>query len=172
MVATEAAAATPSQAWAWEPRNRLLVVARRVLESPGIVHETEVIGDLNVRVGSLMEDQEAEVAPLTETADLVRNRRVLQPMQQQQLSKQQMGIKQCQAQKLRQWRRSMRRQQNLYRPPPKPPPWSSHPARVLCTYCFAGNRETRNSKVCAEKPDRSNTQIKKDAIQRVFVIGQ
>jgi hypothetical protein len=56
-VATEAAAAaTPPQAWAWEPRNRLLMVARRVLESPEIVRESEVIGDLNLSVCSLMED--------------------------------------------------------------------------------------------------------------------
>jgi len=40
----------------------------------------------------------------------------------------------------------------VFRPPPTPPPWSihfsSHPRRVLCTFCFAGDRDTFNSK-CA-----------------------
>jgi len=49
----------------------------------------------------------------------------------------------------------------LYRPPPTPPPWSrhfsNHPLRVLCTFCFAGNRETRNSR-CSDcfRAEREN----------------
>jgi hypothetical protein len=38
----------------------------------------------------------------------------------------------------------------VFRPPSTPPPWSkffsSHHKRVLCTECFAGNREIRNAK--------------------------
>jgi hypothetical protein len=42
------------------------------------------------------------------------------------------------------------RAQPAFRPPPTPPPWSklfsSHHMRVLCTSCFAWNREIRNAK--------------------------
>jgi hypothetical protein len=63
-VDTEAVADRPPQSWAWDPRKRLLVVARRVLESPEVVREPEVIGDLNLSL-CLMEVRETE----TETAD-------------------------------------------------------------------------------------------------------
>ena len=40
--------------------------------------------------------------------------------------------------------------QLAFQPPPPPPPWSKyfscHYRRVLCTVCFAGNREIWNAK--------------------------
>jgi len=64
-VDTEAVPDRPPQAWAWEPRKRLVVVARRVLESPEIVREPDVIGDLNLSL-CLMEGQETETADFSE----------------------------------------------------------------------------------------------------------
>ena len=156
MVATEAAAATPSQAWAWEPRNRLLMVARWVLESPEIVRESEVIGDLNLSVCSLMEDQEAEVAPLMETADFCKKPTSSPTYAAAAAGQTADGDKAVSSAEAPATAAPAMEEEHeeaaqpVYRPPPTPPPWSrhfpSHPARVLCTYCFAGNRETRNSR--------------------------
>jgi len=155
-VATEAAAATPPQAWAWEPRNRLLVVARRVLESPEIVRESEVIGDLNLSVCSLMEDQEAEVAPLMDTADFSKKPTSSPTYAAAAAGQTADGDKAVSGAEAPATAAPAMEEEHedaaqpAYRPPPTPPPWSrhfsSHPARVLCTYCFAGNRETRNSR--------------------------
>jgi hypothetical protein len=151
-----AAAPTPPQAWAWEPRNRLLVVARRVLESPEIVRESEVIGDLNVSVCSLMEDQEAEVAPLMETADFCKKPTSYPTYAASAAGQTADGDKEVSsAEALATAAPAMEEEHEeaaepVYRPPPTPPPWSRHfssdPACVLCTYCFAGNRETMNSR--------------------------
>ena len=53
----------------------------------------------------------------------------------------------------------------VFRPPPTPPPWSihfsSHHKRVLCTFCFAGNRETFNAKCCnCYRVEREKRRIK------------
>jgi hypothetical protein len=110
------AATTPPRTWMWEPRNRLVAVARKIkethLESPETVRRPEAIGELNISLSSMMmeertEEEEAEGGEGAEP-------------------------------------------EAVYRPPPTPPPWSrhfsSHPMRVLCTFCFAGNRETCNSR--------------------------
>jgi hypothetical protein len=109
------AATTPPRTWMWEPRNRLVAVARKIkethLESPETVRRPEAIGELNISLSSMTEERtEEEEAEGGEGAE----------------------------------------PEPVYRPPPTPPPWSrhfsSHPMRVLCTFCFAGNRETRNSR--------------------------
>jgi hypothetical protein len=56
----------------------------------------------------------------------------------------------------------------VFRLPPTPPPWSkhfsSHHRRVLCTVCFAGNREIWNAK-CSDcyRVDREK---RKEALQK------
>jgi hypothetical protein len=109
------AAKTPPRTWMWEPRNRLVAVARKIkethLESPETVRRPEAIGELNISLSSMTEERtEEEEAKGGEGAE----------------------------------------PEPVFRPPPTPPPWSrhfsSHPMRVLCTFCFAGNRETRNSR--------------------------
>jgi hypothetical protein len=141
-----------------------LVVARRVLGSPEIVRESEGIGDLNVSVCSFMEDQEAEVAPLTETADFT-EKPTSSPTYATAAAagKTADGDKAVSSAEAPATAAPVMEEEHeeaaepvyrpVYRPTPTPPPWSrhfsSHPARVLCTYCFAGNRETRNSR-CSE----------------------
>ncbi len=57
------------------------------------------------------------------------------------------------------------------RPPPTPPPWSiyfsSHYMRVLCTVCFAGNRDLRNAK-CANcyRVEREELKKQKEAMRK------
>ncbi len=61
----------------------------------------------------------------------------------------------------------------VFRPPPTPPPWSkffsSHHKRVLllCTECFAGNREIRNAK-CSDcyRSEREEFKKKRELQQR------
>jgi hypothetical protein len=59
----------------------------------------------------------------------------------------------------------------IFRPPPTPPPWSkffsSHHKRVLCTECFAGNREICNSK-CSDcfRSEREALKKKKELQRR------
>ncbi len=63
------------------------------------------------------------------------------------------------------------REQPAFRPPPTPPPWSkhfsSHHMRVLCTSCFAGNREIRNAK-CSDcyRVEREEYKKRREAVQR------
>ena len=58
-----------------------------------------------------------------------------------------------------------------FRPPPTPPPWSkffsSHHKRVLCTECFAGNREIRSAK-CSDcyRSEREEFKKKRELQQR------
>jgi hypothetical protein len=58
-----------------------------------------------------------------------------------------------------------------FRPPPTPPPWSkffsSHHKRVLCTVCFAGNREIGNAK-CSDcyRIEREEFKKKRELQQR------
>ncbi len=60
--ATAAAAAMPSQAWAWENHHGLLVTARRIWmdqsDSPETARASEVGGDLNLSTSSWTEDRE------------------------------------------------------------------------------------------------------------------
>ncbi len=66
------AASTPPRTWAWEPRSRLVVVARKVqaasMESPTL-RELEAIGDLNVSLCSMTEEL-TEVEEREEGAEL------------------------------------------------------------------------------------------------------
>jgi hypothetical protein len=63
------------------------------------------------------------------------------------------------------------RAQPAFRPPPTPPPWSkhfsSHHMRVLCTSCFAGNREIRNAK-CSDcyRVEREEYKKRREAVQK------
>ncbi len=59
----------------------------------------------------------------------------------------------------------------VFRPPPTPPPWSkffsSHHKSVLCTECFAGNREICNDK-CSDcyRSEREVLKKKKELQRR------
>jgi hypothetical protein len=63
------------------------------------------------------------------------------------------------------------RAQPAFRPPPTPTPWSkhfsSHHMRVLCTSCFAGNREIWNAK-CSDcsRVEREEYKKRREAVQR------
>ncbi len=58
----------------------------------------------------------------------------------------------------------------VFRPPPTPPPWSkffsSHHKRVLCTECFAGNREICNDKCYCYRSEREVLKKKKELQRR------
>jgi hypothetical protein len=121
----------PPQAWAWEPRKRLVVVARRVLESQEIVREPEVIGDLHLSLCSFMEERE------TETADFSEKRRssptfATATAKQIEAGNTAVSIPAEAAPSTEEERKKA--VVPVYRPPPTPPSWSrhfsSHRARV------------------------------------------
>jgi hypothetical protein len=136
------AAATPLHAWAWENNNGLLVTARRIRmdlsESPETARDSEVGGDLNLSVSSWTQDREDDCrgkeSPLTTTAPAAA---VPGPVALEETSPtEEEGVP--------------KRVEPAFQPPPPPPPWSKyfscHYRRVLCTVCFAGNREIWNAK--------------------------
>jgi hypothetical protein len=52
----------------------------------------------------------------------------------------------------------------VYKLPPIPPPWSSHFSdhymRLLCTFCFSGNRDLRNAKCSdCQEAERSYEEV-------------
>ena len=59
----------------------------------------------------------------------------------------------------------------VYKLPPTPPPWSSHFSdhymRVLCTFCFSGNRDLRNDK-CSDcyRLEREKFKKMKEAMKK------
>jgi hypothetical protein len=57
-----------------------------------------------------------------------------------------------------------------YRPTLTPPPWSKHFSchfrRVLCTVCFAGNREIWNAK-CSDRVEREERKKQKECLMKM-----
>ncbi len=148
--AAPATAAMPPRAWAWEQRSELVVLARRVQDSPMESPETSRNPDspskLNISMSSLAEEREtdgvSEIAVFGKeqppTYAVAAARASTAPGVDSPGRKALVGLD------------MEERAQPAFRPPPTPPPWSkhvsSHHMRVLCTSCFAGNREIRSAK--------------------------
>jgi hypothetical protein len=66
------AAVTPQRAWAWEPRGRLLVVARRLqeehLESPETARGPECVSDFHISLSSSEDREPVEVCSRTDNS--------------------------------------------------------------------------------------------------------
>jgi hypothetical protein len=166
------AAAPPPRAWAWEPRDGLVVVARRLQEdqlgSPESSRSPEYVKELNISCTSLLEEREREEScssmetPLSYAAAAARADTppvaatgVETPEERTEVEERKVGAEAV----------------LVFRPPPTPPPWSkffsSHHKRVLCTECFAGNREICNAK-CSDcyRSEREMLKKKKELQQR------
>jgi hypothetical protein len=157
------AAAPPPRAWAWDPRDGLLVVARRLQEdqlgSPESSRGPEYIKELNISCTSLLEEREREescssmetpsqtplsyaaAAARADTPPVAADPGVETPGQAAPTAEERTEVEE---------RKVAAEAVLVFRPPPTPPPWSkffsSHHKRVLCTECFAGNREICNAK--------------------------
>jgi hypothetical protein len=153
------AAAPPPRTWAWEPRDSLLVVARRLQEeqlgSPESSRGPEYVKELNISCTSLLEEREREescssmetplsyaaVAARPDTPPVAADPGVETPREVAPTAEERTEVDE----------RAVGTEAVLvFQPPPTPPPWSkflsSHHKRVLCTECFAGNRE-----ICSDK---------------------
>ena len=166
-----ATAATPPQAWAWEQRSGLVVLARRVqgspMESPETSRNPDGPSELNISMSSLAEEREtdgvSEIALCGKeqppTYAVAAARATTAPVVESPGHKALVGLD------------TEERAQPAFRPPPTPPPWSkhfsSHHMRVLCTSCFAGNRETRNAK-CSDcyQVEREEYKKRREAVQK------
>ena len=166
-----ATAATPPQAWAWEQRSGLLVLARRVqgspMESPETSRNPDGPSELNISMSSLAEEREtdgvSEIAVCGKeqppTYAVAAARATTAPVVDSPGHKALVGLD------------TEERAQPAFRPPPTPPPWSkhfsSHHMRVLCTSCFAGNREIQNAK-CSDcyRVEREEYKKRREAVQR------
>jgi hypothetical protein len=157
--ATAAAAAMPPQAWAWENRHGLLLTARRIWmdqsHSPETARASEVGGDLNLSTSSWTEDREddcsgRESPPTAKTATAPAPAVPGQEAPRETSPTAEDGVE--------------KRVEPVLRPPPTPPPWSKyflcHYRRVLCTFCFAGNREIWNAK-CSDCYRQEREEFKK-----------
>ena len=153
------AAAPPPRAWAWDPRDGLLVVARRLQEdqlgSPESSRGPEYVKELNISCTSLLEEREREescssmetplsyaaAAARADTPPVAADPGVQTPGETAPTAEESTEVKE---------RKVGAEAVLVFRPPPTPPPWSkffsSHHKRVLCTECFAGNREICNDK--------------------------
>ena len=151
------AAVTPQRAWAWEPRGRLLVVARRLqeehLESPETARGPECVSDFNISLSSSPEDREpVEVCIRTDNSPtcLAAAARVVTALSAADLGLQTSGEAAPAVEERTEVKERTVEVEPVFQPPPTPPPWSkhfsSHPRRVLCTLCYSGNREIWNVK--------------------------
>jgi hypothetical protein len=163
-------AATPPRAWAWEKRDGLVVIARRLQmkpqESPEMARGPEDGCELNLSISSWSEDRElddkcsglgspltyAEAAAKVPTAQAAAAPGPAAPGET--ASRAEEGT------------------EPVYRPPPTPPPWSKHFSchfrRVLCTVCFAGNREIWNAK-CSDcyRVEREERKKQKECLMKM-----
>jgi hypothetical protein len=155
--ASATAAGTPPRAWVLEPREGLLVVARRLqedhLESPETARSPVCVSDFNISLSSSPEVREPlevcsiSVSPPTYAAAAARASTALSAAEP--------GLD-ISAEAAAAVEEKMEVEERtvgaelVFQPPPTPPPWSkhfsSHPRRVLCTLCFSGNREIWNAK--------------------------
>jgi hypothetical protein len=163
-------AATPPRAWAWEKRDGLVVIARRLQmkpqESPEMARGPEDGCELNLSISGWSEDREmddkcsglgspltyAEAAAKVPTAQAAAAPGPAAPGET--ASRAEEGT------------------EPVYRPPPTPPPWSKHFSchfrRVLCTVCFAGNREIWNAK-CSDcyRVEREERKKQKECLMKM-----
>jgi hypothetical protein len=171
--AAPATAATPPQTWAWEQRSGLVVLARRVqdssMESPETSRNPDGPSELNISMSSLAEERETETDGVVEIAvsgkeqpptyAVTAARATTAPVVDSPDGKALVGPE------------TKERAQPTFRPPPTPPPWSkhfsTHQMRVLCTSCFAGNREIRNAK-CSDcyRLEREDYKKRREAVQK------
>jgi hypothetical protein len=158
-------AATPPRAWALEKCDGLVVIARRLQmkpqESPEMARGPEDGCELNLSISSWSEDRELDDkcsglgSPLTyaEAAAKVPTAPAAAAVGET-ASRAEEGT------------------EPVYRPPPTPPPWSKHFSchfrRVLCTVCFAGNREIWNAK-CSDcyRVEREERKKQKECLMKM-----
>ena len=134
-----------------------MVVARRVqearVESPETVRRAENIGDLNISLCSEKEEPATEEgSEMLDIGELLKSPSYVAAAARGKAAQESAALE---VPATEEWTEEEERAEGVgpepvYRPPPTPPPWSrhfsNHPLRVLCTFCFAGNRETRNSR--------------------------
>jgi hypothetical protein len=165
------AAVTPQRAWVWEPRDRLLVVARRLqeehLESPETARGPECISDFNISLFSSPEDREpAEVCSKTDNSPtcVAAAARVVTALSAADSGLQTPGEAAPAVEETTEVKERTVEVEPVFQPPPTPPPWSkhfsSHPKRVLCTLCYSGNREIWNAK-CSDCYRNEREEFKK-----------
>jgi hypothetical protein len=158
-------AATPPRAWAWEKRDGLVVIARRLQmkpqESPEMARGPEDGCELNLSISSWSEDRELDDkcsglgSPLTYAEAAAK-----------------VPTAQAAAAAGETASRAEEGTEPVYRPPPTPPPWSKHFSchfrRVLCTVCFAGNREIWNAK-CSDcyRVEREERKKQKECLMKM-----
>jgi hypothetical protein len=166
-----ATAAMPTRTWALEQRNGLVVLAKRVqdspLESPETSQNPDGPSELNISMSSLAEERETdgvwEIAVSRKeqppTYAVAAARATTAPVVDSPGRKALVGLV------------TEERVQPDFRPPPTPPPWSkhfsTHHMRVLCTSCFAGNIEIRNAK-CSDCYwlEREEYKKRREAVQK------
>ena len=152
------AAVTPQRAWVWEPRDRLLVVARRLqedhLESPETARGPACVSDFNISLSSSPEEREpVEVCSRRDSSPPpyagAATRAATDPSAADPGLETSGESAPAAEERMEMEERAVGVEQ-VFRPPPTPPPWSkyfsSHPRRVLCTFCYSGNREIWNVK--------------------------
>jgi hypothetical protein len=175
--APSTAAATPPRGWVLEPRNGLVVMARRIpehsLESPETIRDPDAARDVDISLVSLTEDREPDDALGMRTAVLygqesppsyaaaaaggtIPPTAVLVDAASEQSTEEDVRAESVEP---------------VYKLPPTPPPWSSHFSdhymRVLCTFCFSGNRDLRNDK-CSDcyRLEREKFKKMKEAMKK------
>jgi hypothetical protein len=175
--APSTAAATPPRGWVLEPRNGLVVMARRIpehsLESPETIRDPDAAKDVDISLVSLTEERELDDALGMRTAVLygqesppsyaaaaaggtIPPTAVLVDAASEQSTEEDVRAESVEP---------------VYKLPPTPPPWSSHFSdhymRVLCTFCFSGNRDLRNDK-CSDcyRLEREKFKKMKEAMKK------
>jgi hypothetical protein len=175
--APSTAAATPPRGWVLEPRNGLVVMARRIpehsLESPETIRDPDAARDVDISLVSLTEEREPDDALGMRTAVLygqesppsyaaaaaggtIPPTAVLVDAASEQSTEEDVRTESVEP---------------VYKLPPTPPPWSSHFSdhymRVLCTFCFSGNRDLRNDK-CSDcyRLEREKFKKMKEAMKK------
>ena len=147
------AAVTPPRVWEWQPRDGLLVVARRLqedhLESPETARCPEFVSDFNISLSSSPEEREpVEVCSRSDSYAAAAARATTAPSAN--LGMETPGEAASAAEERMEVEERSVGVEPVFRLPPTPPPWSkhfsSHPRRVLCTFCFSGKREIWNAK--------------------------
>jgi len=167
----------PGRGWVLEPQNGLVVMARRIpeksLESPETIRDPDAARDVDISLVSLTEEREPDDALGMRTAVLygqesppsyaaaaaggtIPPTAVLVDAASEQSTEEDVRAESVEP---------------VYKLPPTPPPWSSHFSdhymRVLCTFCFSGNRDLRNDK-CSDcyRLEREKFKKMKEAMKK------
>ena len=158
------AAEMPSPVWAWERREGLSVIARRIRtdpsESPETVRDHEGHGDLNLSTSSWTEDRDYHSRRESPKTYATAAAKTPTPTAAAEAPGPTAPGETSPAAE----ERAEKGADRVYRPPPTPPPmskfFSDHHRRVLCTFCFAGNHENWNAK-CADCYGRDREEYRK-----------